>query len=261
MTALPEPSASLRSGSSYWRNGYTSMLRFEIRNQRTYLTIGLTIQVLLGAGMALMYGYYFGDLDAAQQTFLVTGIPTLALVPIGFVMVPNAIMEHKLRDTYDYVWSLPMPRMSSALATFTIFTALAIPGTFAALLIASATYDVDLRVSPMILPAVLLTAAIATSVGYAIGHLVPEPRAITLISNMLLFLVLLFSPIVTAIELFPDWWATAHRVMPFWHMSVVVRDALTEGAVSSSVGFSYGVLVVWGVVSWLVAAAVVGRRS
>lgn len=250
----------VRSGWKHWRHSYLSMIRFEMRNLHTYLTIGLALQVLLGAGMALMYGYYFGDLEPAQQAFLVTGIPTLALIPIGFVMVPSAIAEHRLRDTYDYVWSLPVPRMSSALATFTIFSLLAIPGTVIALLVASLTYSVDLQVSWSVVPAVLLTSAMATSVGYAIGHATPEPRVVNLFTNTVLFLVLLFSPIVTAIEMFPDWWAVIHRILPFWHMAVVVRASLTEAATGYSLVASYFVLVAWSVAASMLTAVVVGRR-
>lgn len=250
----------VRSGSRFWADAYTSMLRFESRNLRTYLTIGLVIQLALGAGMTLMYGFYFGDLDSAQQTFLVTGIPTLALIPIGFVMVPNAIMEHKLHDTYDYVWSLPVPRSSSAMATFTIFALLGIPGMVVALLIAWVTYDVDLVVSWSLVPAVLFTSSIGASVGYAVGHVVPQPRVISLITNIVMFLVLLFSPIVVAIEQFPGWWADAHHVLPFWHMSVVIRAALTDGLVTTPVPISYGVLAIWGTISGVAAAMIVGRR-
>jgi ABC-2 type transport system permease protein len=241
-------------------HGYTSMLRFEIRNLRPYWTIGLAIQVILGAGMALMYGFYFGEVGIAQATFLVTGIPTLALIPIGFVMVPGAIMEHRLRDTYDYVWSLPVSRAGSALGSSTIFTGLALPGTALALLIASSSYEVDLSVSWAIIPAALVTSATATSVGFALGHAVPEPRVVSLITNAVMFLVLLFSPIVVAIEQFPDWWAAVHRVLPFWHMSVVIRAGLSDGLVSTSVTASYWALAGWGVISWLAAASVIARR-
>jgi ABC-2 type transport system permease protein len=260
MTTATAPAIEVRAGSRFWADGYTSMLRFETRNLRTYLTIGLVIQLALGAGMTFMYAFYFGDLDSAQITFLVTGIPTLALVPIGFVMVPSAIMEHKLHDTYDYVWSLPVPRLSSAMATFSIFAILGIPGMVVALLIAGVIYDADLAVSWSIVPAVLVSSSIGASVGYALGHVVPEPRVISLITNIVMFLVLLFSPIVVAIEQFPDWWAGVHHVLPFWHMSVVIRAALTDGLVTAPLINSYAVLAVWGVVSGLVAALIVGRR-
>jgi ABC-2 type transport system permease protein len=236
------------------------MVRFDSKNLRSYLTVGLVVQVLMGAGMAVMYGYFFGDLDTAQQTFLVTGIPALALVPVGFVMVPASIGDLKLHDTYDYVWSLPVSRFASAMATLSIFTALAIPGTVIALLVARVMYGIDLQVSPPIVSAILLTSAMATSVGYALGHGIPEPRVTNLITNVLIFLVLLFSPIVVPIEQFPSWWETVHRVLPFWHMSVVIRAGLTEGMVTTSVAASYLVLIMWCMVSWVVAGLVIGRR-
>jgi ABC-2 type transport system permease protein len=237
------------------------MLRFELKSLRNFLTLGLVVQVLMGAGAALMYGYYFGDLGPVQQTFIVTGIPVLAMVPVGFAMVPASIMEHKIRHTYDYVWSLPVPRAASAAATFTVFTALVIPGTIVSIVIATMIYGIDLQVSWAIIPAILLTSAMSTSVGYALGHVIPEPRVTNLITNMVIFLVLLFSPIVVPIEQFPEWWASVQRVLPFWHMSVVIRDALTDGIVTTSVTASYLVLIAWTIGSWIVAGRVVARRG
>jgi ABC-2 type transport system permease protein len=251
----------VQSGPGYWLSTYRSMLHFEMINLRAFLILALIIQVLMGAGMSLMYGYYFGDLDVTQQTFLVTGIPALALVPIGFVMVPESIMEHKIRDTYDYVWTLPGPRPISAAATLTLFTSLALPGTVAALVIATVVYPIDLHISWSIIPAVFLTSAMATSVGYAVGHAIPEPRVINLISNLVIFMVLLFSPIVVPIEQFPSWWANVQQVLPFWHMSVVIRGGLTDGLIASSLTVSYLVLTTWTIVSWVVGGWVVGRRD
>jgi ABC-2 type transport system permease protein len=258
MTAIAQR-LPVRSGFGFWLDGYLSMLRFETKSLRRYLTLGVVVQVLMGAGMALMYGYYFGDLTPVQQTFIVTGIPALALVPVGFAMVPASIMDHKIRNTYDYVWSLPVPRAASAAATFTVFTAIAIPGAVVAIVIATMIYDIDLQVSWLVIPAILLTSAMSTSVGYAIGHVIPEPRITNLITNLVIFLVLLFSPIVVPIEQFPDWWASVQRVLPFWHMSVVIRDGLTDGLVTDA-ATSYLVLTVWTVFAWAAAGWVVARR-
>jgi ABC-2 type transport system permease protein len=254
------PTLSTRSGVGYWLEAYRSMLRFEMKGLRRYLTIGLIVQVLMGAGMALMYGYYFGDMTTIQQTFIVTGIPTLAMVPVGFAMVPASIMDHKIRGTYDYVWSLPVPRAASAAATFSIFTGLAIPGAVIAIVVAAMIYGVDLEVTWRVVPAVLLTSAMATSVGYAMGHAIPEPRVTTLLTNVVIFLVLLFSPIVVPIELFPEWWASVQRVLPFWHMSVVIRDGLTNGLLVERVGASYLALVLWTSLAWVAAGRIVARR-
>ena len=250
----------VRSGPSYWVSSYFSMLRFELMNLRAFLAIALVIQILTGAGMAYLYGFYMGEIPEAARLFIVTGIPALALVPIGLVMVPNAIMVHKIRDTYDFVWSLPVPRMTSAAATFTIFTGLALPGTGLALFLADLYYDVDLVWSWSFIPAVLLTSLMTTSVGFGMAHAIPEPRFTNLLTNIIMFLAILFAPIVVPISQFPDWWASVHRVLPFYHMAQVLRDSLSSGLVES-VGASWMTLLAWTAGAWLLAGWVVGRRK
>lgn len=252
---------AVRRGAGYWLHSYRTMLRFEFINLRTWVVIALLIQLLMSAGMVFMYGFYFGNMPSEVQTFLVTGIPALALVPIGFVLVPGMIMQHKLRDTYDFVWSLPVPRVAAAAATFTIASVIGIPGTALALWIADLRYEVAVSVSAAAMAALLLVSLMATSVGFAFGHAIPDPRVANLLTNLIIFLVLLFSPIVVPITFFPDWWAAVHRVLPFWHMAVVVRAGLTNGLIDSPVASSYLVLGAWTLASWLLAGWVVGRRK
>lgn len=250
----------VRHGVSYWLESYRSMLRFEAINLKAFLAYSLVIQTMTGAGMAYLYGFYMGDLPQIARLYIVTGIPALALVPLGLVMVPATIMIHKIRDTYDFVWSLPVPRLTSAAATFTLFTILAIPGTGLALVLADSYYDVGLTWSWTIVPAVLLTSLMSTSVGFAVAHAIPNPRMTNLFTNLVMFLAILFAPIVVPIEQFPDWWAAVHRVLPFYHMAQVLRDGLSNGLVES-VGQSWAVLSAWTLGAWTLAGWVVGRRG
>ena len=249
----------VRTGPSYWWDGYRAMLRFDVTNLRTYLAFLLVIQMLVGAGMAYIYGFYLGDVPPVAELYIMTGIPALALVPMGMVWVPSLIGQHKIRDTYDFLWSLPVPRLVTAASTFTTFTVLALPGMAASLLIAGLRYDVALAVSWSIIPAVGLSSLMATSVGFGLGHLIPDARVTNLITNIIVFFVLLFSPIVVPIELFPDWLAAIHRVLPFYPMASVIRAGLTEGLVTK-VAESYLVLGAWTLGSWLAVARVLARR-
>lgn len=251
--------ATIRSGPGYWLSSLWNMLRFEFANMRAFLALALVVQILMGGGMAYMYGFYFGDVPADVKTYIVTGIPALALIPVGFLLVPVSIMNHKIRDTYDFVWSLPVPRLASAAATFTLFTSLALPGTIVSLWIAHVRYAVALDISWSIAAAIVLTSLMATSVGFAFAHAIPEPRITNLITNLIIFLVLLFSPIVVPIGQFPGWWAAAHRVLPFYHMANVIRASLSTG-LADSVASSWIVLGIWTVLAWLLAAWVVTRR-
>jgi ABC-2 type transport system permease protein len=251
--------ASVRRGLGYWSAGYVAMLRYQLTGLRTFLAFVVVIQVFMSAGMTYFYGFYMGDLPVDAQLFLITGTPALALFPIGFIIVPNAIGQQKLAGNYDYERSLPVPGIASTAASFTVFTLIAIPGVGIALLVAALRYDVGLDLAWSIVPAVVVVSVMAISVGFALGHGVRDPRVTNLITNILVFAILLFSPIVVPIDQFPDWLAGLHRVLPFYPMAQVLRASLSEGLVSG-LTTSYVVLVVWTAGSWAIAAWSLSRH-
>ncbi len=252
--------AKVSAGPSRWFRSYIMMLRFDMRGLGQWLIFGLVIQVLMGAGTALMYGFYLGDVSPVVGTFMAAGVPAIALIPIGLVMVPNMVAQQRIAQTYEFLWSLPVPRLAAAASTFTVFTLMAVPGVAIALGVAAWNYEAQLSVSAMIVPAVLLTSLMTTSVGFGMAHGIKNPIVINFVTNMTVFFVLLFSPIVVPISQFPDWLASVHRILPFYHMAQVIRDALTTGFVTG-VGMSYAVLVAWTIGGWIATGWVVGRRA
>lgn len=258
MTAAP-PAAALRGGFSYWLAGYRGMLRFDLAAARDWLVPFLLVQILMGAGMAIIYGFYLGDMSKMAATFVATGAPTLALIPLGMALAPALVASRRVEGTYDFMWSLPVPRLTVALSSFTLFTLLAIPGAATALAISAWRYALDLHISGWVLPAVLLSSFMAASVGFAIGHAVKNPALVNAITNVVIFMVLMFSPIVFPIENFPGWLAAIHRVLPFWHMANVVRASLARGLVAD-VWLSYLVLGAWTAGAWLLAGWAVSRQ-
>ncbi|MDJ0498082.1 MAG: ABC transporter permease [Acidimicrobiia bacterium] len=249
----------IRQGRSYWWNSFVSMLRFDLASLRESLVTVALLQLLMGAGMAIIYGFYFDEIPQVAATFIVTGTPTLAIVPVGMALVPGVVMQHRLDETYDFLWSLPVPRLTIAASNFVLFTGLAMPGVALSLVVAAWRYNIDLTVSWSVIPAVLLAALMANSVGFGFAHAIAEPRITNLIVNMIIFLVLLFSPVAFPISNFPDWFASVHRVLPFFHMANIIRGGLTEGLVTG-LPVSYLVVGLWMLGSWALVAWVVGRR-
>jgi ABC-2 type transport system permease protein len=236
------------------------MLRWVLVQQKV-LFVGIVFsQIVLGIGAAFMYKFYLGDIDTVTALYLVSGIPALSLIPVGFVLVPILVMQEKSRGTYDFTWSLPVPRLAPVAATFTVFTAIALPIAMLSTILAAGQFDVTLDVSWTVLPFALLASLMATSVGYGMAMAIPEPRMTNLITNIVIFLVLLFSPIVIPISQFPDWAATLHRILPFYHMANLIRSSLTDG-LATNVDASLAILLAWTVLGWAVLARVVGRRG
>jgi ABC-2 type transport system permease protein len=253
------PQSELRSGIGYWVASLVTMMRFDYGRMRQWAGMMIVIQTMMGAGMALLYGFFYPHITAMRALYITTGAPTLALIPLGFVMVPGTVAQQKLEGTFDYIWSLPAPRSAQAASTFVLYTLLALPGSVLALLVAAWRYDVHLSVSLLLIPAVLLCALMATTVGYGLALAVSNPIVTNVVTNALMFVVLLFSPIVYPASQLPAWLATVHYFLPFYNMAVVIRAGLTFGAVDH-LTTSFIVLAAWAVVGAAATAWVVGRR-
>lgn len=249
----------VRSGPGYWWHGYRAMVRWELAGTRLVLPVTVTAQILLGAGFVLGVGLFFEQVPPRSALFLSTGVAVVTLIMAGLVLVPQQIAQQKLAGTYDFLWSLPVPRTTAALASTTVTAVLSLPGMAVALLVALWRYDIALTVSPMVVPAAGLTIVTASLLGYALAQAVPSPAMTQLATQVLLLVVIGFAPINYPPEQLPAWLAALHEWLPFTHMAAVVRAALTEGMVTG-VGRSYLVLTAWALGSAAVAALVVGRR-
>ncbi|MFP3914316.1 MAG: ABC transporter permease [Actinomycetota bacterium] len=235
------------------------MLRWVLAQHRILFWMVLFSQVLMGIGAAFMYRLYLGQLDPLVAAYLVSGIPALSIIPVGFVMVPIQVIGEKSRGSHEFTWSLPVPRLAPVAAVFTVYATVAIPVAALSTALAAWQFGASLQPTLLALPAALLVSLMATSVGYGLAMAIPEPRITNLILNVVIFVVLLFSPIVIPIERFPDWAATVHRVLPFFHMSNLVRGTVTQG-LAVELWASAGVLLAWTTAGWAAVVRVVTRR-
>jgi ABC-2 type transport system permease protein len=253
-----------RRGPGHWLSSYLAMLRFDIASQRTWLPMFVLTQVLFGAGMAIIYGFYLGRMSHQALLYVVSGAPALAVLTSGLIGVTTMVVERKEAGNWDFIWSLPAPRSAAVASTFTVFTAMAIPGIVVALALAAWRYGVSLTPSPAAVPAVLLTALMATSVGFSMAQLIPNPMVTGVMVNVLIFVVLMYSPVAFPITQLPGWLAGLQRVLPIYYAAQVLRASVTSGLVSgvgvSGVGAAYAMLTAWTAAAWAGTAWVVGRR-
>ncbi len=251
--------AELRRGPAAWVHGFVDMMRFEWATIRPWAALVFIVQIMMGVGMAIMYGFFYPTVDETTALLITTGVPTLALIPMGFVLVPNSVVNQRMAGTFDFIWSLPVPRSAQVSASFVVNAALALPGTVLALLVGMWRYGVDLSLSPILVPAVLLSTVMCVSVGYGMALLVTNPLVVNLITNALVFLVLLFTPIVYPASNLPTVMMRIHEVLPFYPMAQVIRAGLTEGLVTD-VGGPFLMVGVWALLGAGLTARAVGRR-
>jgi ABC-2 type transport system permease protein len=257
--STPDLVSRVRRGQRYWLESYLSMLRFDVASQRTTLPGFLIMQILFGVGMAIIYGFYIGQLSREAALFIVSGAPALAVIAVGIVAVPSMVTDRQTAGTWDFIWSLPVPRSASVASTFTVYTGLTIPGIVVTLALASWRYGLHLHPTPMVIPAFLLCSLMATSVGFGMAQVIRNPLVMNVAINVLIFVVFLFSPVMFPIDQFPHWLAEVHRVLPIYPLAQVMRASITNGLVHN-VRVCYAILAGWTVAAWTATAWVIGRR-
>ena len=243
----------------HWMSSYVLLLGWAALRGRATLVLNLVIQTGLAAGIILGFAFLVPNLDDGTALFLATGAPVLGLVTVGMVIGPQEVSAAKQEGIFEFNRSLPVPRSAliASDATIALFTAL--PGVFAALVVAVLRFDLDLQVSPMVVPAILLTAATAIGLGYGIGYGLAPPVA-RMISQLMVFLALMFSPILFPISRLPDWFASVHMVLPFQYMAESVRDTLSVPP--DGIRFlPFAVLAMWALVGFLIAYRMMSRRT
>lgn len=100
----------------------------------------------------------------------------------------------------------------------------------------------------------------ALGAGFGMAPLaIRNPSVTNLIANALIFVVLLFSPIVFPPSNLPAWLFAVDRALPFYNMAEVIRAGLTTGLVTDLTR-SYLVLLAWTAAGWIMTTWVVGRR-
>lgn len=257
---MTSASLAVRRGAAHWWHSYLMMTRWEATGLRLLLPITAFVQVVTGAGFVLGVGLFFAQIPPEAALFVSTGVVVITLATVGLVLGPQLIAAQKAQDVYDFVWSLPVPRSTAAAAWITVNTVIAVPGMVMALLVAQWRYDLSIVVSPVIVPAALLTLYTATMLGYAIAHVIRQPVLINMITQVTIFALTGFSPVNFPKEQLPGWLAGLNEGLPLLHMANVMRGGLTEG-IATGLGRSYLVLSLWAAAVTALTAWVLRRRK
>ncbi len=251
---------ALRRGPSYWWQSYLMMTRWELTNLRLLLPVTVMVQAISGAGFILGVGLFFDQIPERAALFVSTGVMVVTLILVGISMGPQLIAQQKSAGTYDFMWSLPVPRITAAAAWLTMNMAIALPGLGVAVLAAVLRYDLPLRISPEVIPATLLVLVTGTMIGYSLAHTIGNPVVMQMITQVINFVILGFSPINFPKEQLPGWLAAINDWAPFHHMANVVRNSITDGIVTDS-GRSYAVLGVYAIAAVALTAWTLSRRQ
>jgi ABC-2 type transport system permease protein len=197
-------------------------------------------------------------MNESTALYFATGAPVLGLITVGMVIAPQEVASAKQQGVFDFNRSLPVPRSATIASDATIALMTALPGMIAALTVSSLRFDLTLQISPLIIPAVLLTAFAAIGIGYGIGYGL-QPAAARMISQLVVFIALMFSPILFPASRLPDWFESVHTVLPFQYMAECIRESLSSPPGGPS-GLPFLVLSAWSVAGYVITYRMMSRR-
>ena len=238
---------------------YRLLVVWQARKMRMFLPLGIVVQALFALGIVAGYPLLFASMDHTTVLYLATGGPVVALITMGLVAVPQLVSAAKTEGTLAYMRSLPIPRVVYLLADLTVWLVVVLPGVAFAVIIGAIRFGLDLQVSLMVVPAVLLVALTATSVGYAIASVLP-PMVANMISQMLVVFIFMFSPLNFPADRLPDWLAAIHRVLPIEAMGQVIRGTLAGNAFPLD-PHDFLMVAVWCAATFAVTGVVLTRRG
>lgn len=241
-----------------WLRSYVLMLRWQALSQRTILPLSLVVQIMVAVGFVIGVGFYYPQIDSTLAKYLTTGGPTIILLMVGVVLVPQMVAMARKEGTFDYVWSLPIPRMVYVAADTTIYFLTTLPGVILAIAIGAMYYKFGLQINVLVIPAFILTAVTGTLLGYVIALGSPKPEMAQILTQIFVFVIMIFSPVIYPIEQLPGWLQGIQRALPILYMADLTRGTLTD--LPANIGLDFAVVGAWCLAALLATYALVRRR-
>ena len=255
MTAAITTAPSTPTG--LWRQ--TGLLiQWQLRRSLPVMPLLMVIQAFLSVSTILGYGLIAGDAGHEAGLYLATGAPAISLITIGLIMAPQWVSQARTEGSLDWMRTLPVPRVSFLLADLLLWTVMALPGLVLGVAVGAARFDVALDPAWWLVPGALLVALTSACIGYAVANLLAPPVA-QVLSQVLVFVIMLFSPFSYPASQLPGWARTVHEWLPFEPMAQVVRAGLCSQDASMTVR-SWIVLGIWGAAAMAGASWALGRR-
>ncbi|MCZ2111106.1 MAG: ABC transporter permease [Dehalococcoidia bacterium] len=218
------------------------------------------INIAMTLGLVLGIGYIVPDISKVTATYITTGTATQTLVNVGLVLLPQGLSEAKRAGRLDYFLALPISREAYLLAQVTTVAVVAIPSIAFSVGIGWWHYGLSLHADPLVAVAAVLAVLSLAGVGVAIAMLSPHPQVTNAFSQLIIFYVLFFAPVLVPSEQLPWLLQKTAVVMPPTYAADAVRATLT-GLPGTHLARSLMVMSGFAAGSLVLSAVMIRRRA
>lgn len=164
------------------------------------LLFGFLMPVAMVFGLTRIGG---GLTDQNSLLYIVSGAAVFSVATEGIATLAQRVGVVRTSGMLLYYVSLPISRTAFLAALVFSRLLLILPGLVTPIVAARLMYDADLVVSPVLLVVLPLTCLALSAVGLAIGTVVESMDVIVVITNLLIFVLLLAAPVLIPPESLP----------------------------------------------------------
>ena len=239
---------------------FVQLVSMHLRMYRAQVPFIMMVQCVLSLGLVFGFGYLVPNITRTTALFLVTGTATQALVTVGLVMLPQFLSEAKQEGRLDYFLTLPISREAYLLTQTTVVAVLSLPGIAFSLFIGALHYDISLSADPTFLLVIVLSIFSLAGIGVAMAIVSPHMQVTNALTQLIIFYVLFFAPVLMPKDQLPSWLASISVIMPPTYAADAVRGTLTN-LPGTHVARSLWILTGFGAVSLALSAVMVRRRG
>jgi ABC-2 type transport system permease protein len=207
---------------------YLTLVKLQLQMLRNFIWFIGLVQAAFIVGFVYGFGYFIPGISETGALYITTGAAANAIVTVALVGLPQYVSEAKAMGRFEYFLTLPISRELYILAIATTVVVNALPGVVLALLLGSLNYGLTLEVSPWVIVVVPLAIASMAGFGVAIAVLSPHQQLTNAITQLLIFYVILFAPIMMPESQLPVFFRAMADFFPTTYVADAVRATLTD---------------------------------
>ena len=217
------------------------------------------IQAFMALGIVIGFTYMYATPDKTSILYLATGAPTFILIMTGLVLLPQQIGDSKIDGFMEFKRTWPVKRYLLLLADTVIWLIITVPALVISTLVAKAIFNPGYSFSLLVIPGFLLCALTSIGVGYGFSYLFSKDQGL-MISQIVAFGSLMFSPLNFPIDRLAGWLQSVHRVLPIYSMAQVMRSSFAATTFAAE-PWNYANLAIWCVLGYGGAMFILNKKQ
>jgi ABC-2 type transport system permease protein len=218
------------------------------------------VNLAFAVGLVLGFGYIIPDVTERTALFLVTGTATQMVVTVGLVGLPQYLGLARMEGRLDFFMTLPISREAYLLSQIAFSFMLAFPAMVFALALGAWHYGFTLDIHPAVILVVPLAVFSLAGFGAAMALVSPHVQLTNALSQLIIFYVVFFAPVMIPREQLPSWLAGASWALPPSYVADGLRATLTD-LPGTNLWRSVAVMAAFSAGSLALASAAVRRRG